>query len=200
MTRNTITLLRRAAATVVAGAVGSAGLAGCGLGAQGSPQPLSTPGASHVLGGAASAPRRAAPGVPTPVTLFLEGPNERLVPVRSEVRWPATISAALGRLAAGPTASESSQGLVSPASSVGPFRTGAVHGGVVSVNLPVSFENLGGQDQTVAAAQIVFTVTTFPGIKGVRFLMGGQRAEVPNGNGGLTPGPSTRKDYSELTG
>jgi spore germination protein GerM len=75
-----------------------------------------------------------------------------------------------------------------------------VHKGVVSVNLPLSFENLGGQDQTVAAAQIVFTVTTFSGVQGVRFLVAGQAARVPNGNGGLTPGPSTRKDYSALAG
>jgi spore germination protein GerM len=110
------------------------------------------------------------------------------------------MAAALSQLAMGPTASESSHGLVSPASSVGPLSVGREHDSVVPVNLPVSFENLGGMDQTVAAAQIVFTVTTFPGVKGVRFLIGGQAAEVPNSDGSLTPGPSTRADYSALAG
>ena len=61
----------------------------------------------------------------------------------------------------------------------------------MSIELPISFESLGGQDQQVAAAQIVFTVTTFTGIKGVRFLVGGQVAHVPTGDGSLTRGPST---------
>jgi spore germination protein GerM len=180
---------------------GSVLLAGCGLGAQSAPQPLSTPTTLHELVGRTSRPETPTTGIITaPVTIFLEGRYERLVPVRSKVPWPATMTALLGRLAAGPTASESSRGLVSPASSVGPFGVEPVHDGVVSVDLPVSFENLGGQDQTVAAAQIVFTVTTFPGVKGVRFLIGGQVAEVPNGSGSLTAGPSTRKDYSTLAG
>jgi spore germination protein GerM len=134
------------------------------------------------------------------VTIFLEGRNQHLVPVRREVPAPATIEAILDQLAAGPTSSESDRGLASPASSVGHFAVGPAHEGVVSVDLPVSFENLGGQDQMVAAAQIVFTVTTFSGVEGVRFLVGGQAARVPDGNGGLAPGPSTRRAYAALAG
>jgi spore germination protein GerM len=193
--------LSRVAAAVMAVGAGSAGLAGCGLGAQSAPQPLgavNTPPAAvqHL----ARPERPATDAVNVPVTLFLVGRSSRLVPVRSEVRWPATIAAALVQLAAGPTDSESMRGFVSPASSVGPLSVGREHDSVVAVNLPLSFENLGGEDQTVAAAQIVFTVTTFPGVKGVRFLIGGQAAEVPNSNGTLTPGPSTRADYLALAG
>lgn len=189
----------RTAATALAAVAGSLALTGCGLGAQSVPEPLAPPPTTPQLVGRTSQPGKPAPGiVPALVTIFLEGRYQHLVPVRSEVPWPATMAALMGRLAAGPTASESSRGLVSPASSVGPFGVGPVHDGVVPVDLPVSFENLGGQDQTMAAAQIVFTVTTFPGVKGVRFLMGGQAAQVPNGNGSLTAGPSTRKDYAGL--
>jgi spore germination protein GerM len=190
----------RTAGRALAAVTASLALAGCGLGAQSAPEPLSPPPTTpHQLVGRTSQPGTAPAGiVPALVTIFLEGPGEHLVPVRSEVPWPATMAALLGRLAAGPTASESSRGLVSPASSVGPFGVGAVHDGVVPVDLPESFENLGGEDQTMAAAQIVFTVTTFPGVKGVRFLIGGQAAQVPNGNGSLTAGPSTRKDYGGL--
>jgi spore germination protein GerM len=186
----------------VAAVAGSLALTGCGLGAQSAPEPLGPPRTTpHQLVGRTSQPDKPVPGiVPALVTIFLEGRHEHLVPVRSEVPWPATMAALLGQLAAGPTAIESRRGLVSPASSVGPFGVGRVHDGVVPVDLPVSFENLGGEDQTMAVAQIVFTVTTFPGVKGVRFLIGGQAAHVPNGNGSLTAGPSTRKDYAGLAG
>ncbi|HXW82039.1 MAG TPA: GerMN domain-containing protein [Acidimicrobiales bacterium] len=176
--------------------VTSAGLAGCGLGAQSAPQALNPKSVPYGLLGATTAPSTSVPSlVSARVTMFLEGSDERLVPVHRQVAWPATISAILGELAAGPTARESDRGLVSPASAVGPFGVGPVRDGVVSVDLPVSFENLDGQGQTVAAAQIVFTVTTFTGVTGVRFLVAGQTAQVPNGNGSLTAGPSTRKDY-----
>jgi spore germination protein GerM len=130
------------------------------------------------------------------VSIFLEGSDEDLRSVHREVLSPATLQEIMDQLVAGPHRSESSKGLVSPASSVGSFSVGPFHDGVVTIDLPVSFENLSGQDQTAAAAQIVFTATTFTGVAGVRFLVGGQPAQVPNGNGSLSPGPSTRRDYS----
>jgi spore germination protein GerM len=134
------------------------------------------------------------------VTIFLEGSNRRLTRVHREVPSPATLQEIMDQLVAGPRRSESDRGLVSPASSVGPLSVGPRQDGVVTLDLPVSFENLSGQDETAAAAQIVFTATTFTGIEGVRFLVGGQPAQVPNGNGSLSPGASTRKDYSVFGG
>ncbi len=193
--------LARAAATVAGAAAVCAGLASCGVGAESAPQPLDPKAVPYGLLGPTSSPKTSDPGLLTArVTVYMEGDSGRLVPVRRDVAWPATISAILGQLAAGPTAGESSHGLVSPASSVGPFGVGPVHGGVVAVDLPVSFESLGGQDQQVAAAQIVFTATTFTGVSGVRFLVGGQAAQVPTGDGSLTRGPSTRGDYAALEG
>ncbi len=181
--------------------VASAGLAGCGLGAQNDPQALDPKTVPYGLLGPGTAPSTSVPHlVSARVTMYLEGGNERLVPVHREVAWPATIAAILGQLAAGPTGRESDRGLVSPASAVGPFAVERLRSGVVSVDLPVSFENLDGQDQTVAVAQIVFTVTAFSGVRGVRFFVAGQPAQVPNGNGSLTAGPSTRKDYLAFTG
>ena len=112
---------------IVLGLVGvtSAGLAGCGLGAQSDPQALNPKSVPYGLLGSARSPSTSVPDLVTArVTMFLEGSNERLVPVHREVAWPATISAILGQLAAGPTARESDRGLVSPASAVGPFGVG----------------------------------------------------------------------------
>jgi spore germination protein GerM len=191
----------RAAAVGVVAVAAAAGLTGCGLGAQSSPQALDPKNVPYGLLAPASSPRTSVPGlIMAQVTIYLEGANEHLVPVHREVAWPASLAAILNQLVEGPTGRESSRGLVSPASSVGPLGVGPVHNGVVPLELPVSFENLGGEDQTVAAAQIVFTVTTFFGVRGVHFYVGGQAAQVPNGNGSLTPGPSTRRDYSALAG
>ena len=176
-------------------------LAGCGLGAQSAPQALATPDASHQLRNSVSHPSTSVAELPhARVTIFLEGSNKRLTRVHREVASPATLQEIMDQLVAGPRLSESDRGLVSPASSVGPLSVGHTQDGVVTLDLPVSFENLSGQDETAAAAQIVFTATTFTGIGGVRFLVGGQPAQVPNGNGSLSPGPSTRKDYSVFGG
>jgi spore germination protein GerM len=186
-------------AVIAAVAATCAGLAGCGVGAQSAPQPLDPKAVPYGLLGPTSSPSTSDSGLSTAgVTVYMEAADGRLVAVRRHVPWPATIAAILSQLAAGPTAEESSRGFVSPASSVGPFGVGRVSEGIVPVDLPVSFESLGGQDQQVAAAQIVFTATTFTGVKGVRFLVGGQAAQVPTGDGSLTRGPSTRKDYSAL--
>ena len=188
---------RRAPIAVVVALAASVLLAGCGLGAQSAPQALATQSASPRLQHSVPPSSTSVPGRGLArVTIFLEGSNEHLRSVHREVLSPATLQEIMDQLVAGPHRSESSRGLVSPASSVGSFSVGPFHDGVVTVDLPVSFENLSGQDQTAAAAQIVFTATTFTGVAGVRFLVGGQPAQVPNGNGSLSPGPSTRRDYS----
>jgi hypothetical protein len=132
------------------------------------------------------------------VTLYLEGANKHLERVSSYVTWPATVTALLDALARGPTAAQAGRGLVSPASAVGTFGVGPVQDGVVTIDLPASFENLGGEDQILAAAQVVFSVTTFPGIRGVHFLIGGQAVHVPNSAGQLVSGPVTPSDYASL--
>jgi spore germination protein GerM len=159
------------------------------------------PSAPRQLQNSLSHPRTSVAELPRAgVTIFLEGSKGRLTRAQREVPSPATLQEIMDQLVAGPRRSESDRGLVSPASSVGPLSVGHVLDGVVTLDLPVSFENLSGQDETAAAAQIVFTATTFTGIDGVRFLVGGQPAQVPNGNGSLSPGPSTRKDYSVFGG
>ena len=180
--------------------VAAAGLAGCGVEAQSSPEALDAKSIPydllrHQAPTEPSAPRN---GVTASVTLWLEGSNQHLVPVLADVPWPSTIGALLNALAEGPTEQESERGLLSPASSVGPLTSGHVRRGVVPVDLPASFENLGGSDQLIAVAQIVYTLTAFPGVKGVSILVAGQRAQVPNANGKLVAGGLTRSDYSAL--
>jgi len=177
------------------------GVAGCGVGAQSSAEIL---GGKSVPSGLLQAKRPTSTTVPgrlgVAVTVYLEGPGRRLVAVTRNVAWPATVAAALNQLADGPTAAEAARGLVSPASALGPFGVGAKRGAIVTVNLPVAFEDLAGQDQTVVAGQVVFTVTAFPAVRGVHFVVGGQPSQVPSDRGSLSSGPATRQDYSQGAG
>lgn len=185
------------ALAVAAGA--AATLAGCGVGAQSSPKAL---GRRSVPYGLLLRRGQRRDNVPrfesTRVTLWLEGANERLSPVPAYIAWPETVGGLLNALAQGPTQRQSDDGFASPASSFGPLSSGPLRDGIVAVELPASFENLGGGDQLIAAAQIVYTLTGFPGVKGVTFSLAGQRAHVPNAAGKLLAGPLTRRDYSSL--
>ena len=192
---------RRSLAVVCAVAAGATGLSGCSLGAQGAPEALDPRSAPRGLLGTSPRTSTSRPSLGlNSVTIYLEGSNQRLVPAKASVPGPASMGAALNALAQGPTAAESARGLVSPASSVGPLRAGPVRRDIAIVGLPASFENLGGQDQTLAAAQVVFTLTAFPGVKGVVFLVGGQAAQVPDEDGKLVAGPLTRSDYPGFSG
>jgi spore germination protein GerM len=187
--------LALAAGAVLAGCT----LAGCGVGAQGSPEALDAKSVPYGLLGPSVPTSRPATALDSArVTVWLEGSDDQLVPVPAYVPWPATIGGLLNALAQGPTSGQSERGFVSPASSVGPLSSGPLRDGVVPVELPASFENLGGPDQVMAAAQIVYTLTGYLGVRGVVFGVGGQRVQVPDQDGRLLSGPLTRKDYSSL--
>lgn len=175
-------------------------LPACGLSPQASPTALDRRAVPYgLLVPAPSVTTTTVAGAPvSPVTLYFEGLDQHLVTVRRLLPSPASIAEALDALAAGPTEGESNRGLVSPASSVGPLVAGPVRKEVVAVYVPLSFESLGGQDQVMAAAQVVYTLTGFPGVRGVVFFVGGQRTQVPNDNGHVTAAPLTRIDYAGL--
>jgi spore germination protein GerM len=77
---------------------------------------------------------------------------------------------------------------------------GVVGFGVGTVDLGGSFGQVGGQEQILAVAQLVFTATSVPGIVKVQFTLGGRPVEVPAGDGTLTQGPLGRSDFPSLGG
>jgi hypothetical protein len=170
----------------------------CGIGAQGSPQMLPK---SHVPYGLL-APTSTVPQstVPVPaisvVVYFAEG--QHLVATSRQVHVPATVVSALELLSKGPTSAETATGIQSPISTSTPLLLKSVDGGVASIALPSSFANLGGQDQILAAAQLVYTLTALPGVTSVVILVGGKPAQVPAADGTLAQGPLTRAEYSSL--
>ena len=181
---------------IAAGAAAmAASIAGCGVGTQSKAQDIDRSAVPFALLAPASTSTSTVASR-TSVTVFFEGPNG-LVPVERQVTGRATLSAALDKLASGPSAADSAAALQSPASTVTPLALKRVEAGVAWIWVPATFAQLGGQDQIIAAAQIVYTATAAPGITGVMLLVNGQRSDVPVADGTLKQGPLTRADYPQ---
>jgi hypothetical protein len=74
-----------------------------------------------------------------------------------------------------------------------------VDGGIATVDLTSEFESGGGSaSMNMRIAQVVYTLTQFPTVKGVLFQLDGQRVDVLGGEGVIVDQPVTRKDYRSL--
>ncbi len=188
-------LTAAAAAMVVAGS-----LVACGIPADSQPQALARKDIPFDL--LAPSTTIAAPGSPgarVPLNVYLVGITG-LVPVSRDVRAPVTLSEALSALLSGPTDAEVANGLRTSVSAQTSLSAGVVGFGVGTVDLGGAFGQVGGQEQILAVAQLVFTATSVPGIVKVQFTLGGRPVEVPAGDGTLTQGPLGRSDFPSLGG
>jgi hypothetical protein len=184
-----------ATALVLAGS-----LAACGIPADSQPQALARKDVPFDL--LAPSTTLAAPGTPgarVPINVYLVGITG-LVPVSRGIKAPATLSEALSALLAGPTDVEVTNGLRTAVSGQTTLSAGPVGFGVGTIDLGAAFGQVGGQEQILAVAQLVFTATTVPGIVKVQFTLGGRPVEVPAGDGTLTQGPLGRSDFPSLGG
>jgi spore germination protein GerM len=100
-------------------------------------------------------------------------------------------------LSAGPSDSESDQGM---RSALVPELAAIVDiiGDVVTIDLNEEFSSLSPTEQRLALAQITYALTQLPPIDQVRFLVAGQAASVPRGDGSSTDGPVDQSDYEAL--
>jgi len=139
------------------------------------------------------------PGTPPAVAvaeqIFLVAPDGHLVASSREVAVPASLGQVLGALLAGPTATESASGIQSYLTGTGVQVTTTQAAGIATVDFSSNPIQVVGPDQTLAIAQVVYTVTQQPGITGVTFEIGGKPIEVPTAAGAQVPGPVGRSDY-----
>jgi hypothetical protein len=77
-------------------------------------------------------------------------------------------------------------------------RTVRLEAGTAHVDLQPSVADLGGQEQLLAVAQLVCTLTGRPGVGQVSFTLDGAPVDVPRGDGSLTNEPVSRDDYAAL--
>ena len=75
----------------------------------------------------------------------------------------------------------------------------SIDDGVAYVDLSSEFESGGGSlSMTIRLAQVVYTLTQFPTVEGVRFELDGRPVDVFSGEGIVLDHPVSRADYEQL--
>ncbi len=121
--------------------------------------------------------------------------EDRLAVVARPLARPVTLRAALDALATPPDAPALMRTALADTSIV---RDIQVTGGIARIDLQEGISSLGGDDQLLAVAQIVCTLTSRPGVGQVSFTLEGAPIEVPRGDGSLVSAPVSRDDYASL--
>ena len=125
--------------------------------------------------------------------------NAGLTPVLREVpKTQAVASAAMNALLAGPNEAElGARPAMYTAIPEGTRLLGLrIEGGIATVNLSREFESGGGSASVLGRlAQVVYTLTQFPTVQGVRFELDGEPVEVFGGEGVVLSEPVGRDDY-----
>jgi spore germination protein GerM len=147
--------------------------------------------------------RTAPPGTPAPAArgpatdlYFVQG--DRLVTAARRVVGDNIPAEAVRLLLDGPTTTEAARGLTSDVPAQTRLISLDLSGSVATVDLSSEFGTVGGSDQVLAVAQIVYTLTASRYIDSIRFAINGKLTEVPDGSGSLASAPRTRQDYPRL--
>jgi hypothetical protein len=122
------------------------------------------------------------------------GVAERRVP-----QTKAVAAAAVRELCAGPSAAERAAGLGTAVPAGTAFGGVSISDGVALVDLSSAFENGGGSlSMTARVAQVVYTLTQFPGIKAVAFSLDGAPISTLGGEGVDVAPPQQRADWVDF--
>ena len=141
----------------------------------------------------------AAPAATRTVNVYLVrgekvGVAHRTVPTTSGVA-----RAAMLQLLQGPSVAERAAGLLTTIPAGTQLLGVSVSGGVASVNLSRRFESGGGSlSMTLRVAQVVHTLTQFPTVKKVRFLLDGVAVESIGGEFSIASRPGRTAVLAEL--
>ena len=186
---------RSLARLVVVGAVASS-LAGCGLPTSGKVERVSPADVPFGLLESAPPGEGLQPTGPVVDVFFVR--DDYLAAVAGHV-VPGNVPAnAVRLLLKGPPPSEAARGFSSDIPTGTRLVSLDLNGSVASVDLSAEFGSVGGSDQVLAVAQIVYTLTASRYIDAVVFAINGTRIEVPDGSGSLSATPMRRRDYPRL--
>lgn len=119
----------------------------------------------------------------------------RTIPKTQEVG-----AGAMKELLKGPTAGEKAIGMVSNIPAGTTYLGLSIDDGIATVDLSKEYASGGGTlSMAMRLAEVVFTLTQFPTVKGVNFKLDGEPVEVFSGEGLILDHPVSRADYEELS-
>jgi len=126
--------------------------------------------------------------------------GEDLQPVARSATGTGVAAAAVRALLAGPSSAEHADGLTSNVPSGTTLRGLTIRDGLATVDLSGRFDDGGGTlSMTSRVAQVVFTLTRFPTVDRVVFLLDGRRVTELGGEGVDLSRPVDRYDYESLS-
>lgn len=166
-------------------------LAGCGIPVDDAPEAFILPEVGPAVDDLPTTGELAA------VPLYLVG-GEGLVRVTRDLPDPIEADVLIGSLLSGVTEPEDRSGLSSSIPSGTELLGLEVADRVATVDLSADFASVGGQQEILAIAQIVLTLTELDGIDGVVFELDGVRTDVPIADGALATVAVTLDDYRPL--
>jgi spore germination protein GerM len=119
---------------------------------------------------------------------------------RQVVKQETVGTAAIEELLGGPAPEEEAAGLHSEIPEGTVLNSLNIENGIATVDLSSEFDDGGGSLTMFARlAQVVYTLTQFPTVEGVRFELDGEPVDVFSGEGIVLEEPQTREDYEDLT-
>jgi len=121
------------------------------------------------------------------------------VTYRTEAATSRVGTAALESLLEGPDSFEEGYGLRTEIPDGTQLLGLEIDGAIARVDLTSEFESGGGTaSMQERLAQVVYTLTQFPTVKGVHFYLDGRLICVPRGEALVCDKPMTRRDYADL--
>jgi hypothetical protein len=170
-------------------------LAGCGVTPEDSARQVEPPGGTQPVWPSHTSPPDDTGTVPERLYLIL---GDEIVPTVRHVSAEPSPDELMDDLLAGPTDAERRAGLTSAL--LGDDIIASVHtvDNHVVVELVAGLGDTSRNDQVLAFAQIVCTLSAHPLITGVSFTSNGQAVAVPLADGSLSTGPLTTADYTAL--
>jgi hypothetical protein len=160
-------------------------ISGCGVGAQTTAHPIAggdLP--SALLSPSAPTVSSVVPQLPSSTIYLVEG--DGLVSVRRPTARTASLAGLLTSLLAGPTRTESENGLSTAINTDPVLNHVAMHDGTATVDLGGAFGDVRGQQEVLAAAQDVLTTLSYPGVIRVQITLDGAVTDIPLADGTLT--------------
>jgi hypothetical protein len=134
---------------------------------------------------------------PATVTIFLVAGNH-LTPLPRSVPAPASPEKAIKALMAGVTEEERARGIGTAIAIAAAVVSTTVAETEARIEVTPAFLAGGPDEDILAVAQLVYTVTALPGLDRVAFSMGGRPLEVPRDDGTPSKGPFGRTDFSSV--